>query len=377
MAWGRAFWLLALINLFVGAMVGLERTVVPLVAEEELRLGAGATVAAFIIAFSLSKAVVNLFAGAVADRLGRKRVLIAGWLVSLPVAPLLAWAPDWNTVVVANLLLGVGQALTWSMTLNMMVDLVPPERRGFAAGMNEFAGYLGVSLAAFATGLVAASVGLRPWPFVIGGAAAIIGLLLSLATEETGEGSVLVPLRWVPGLGVPILLGLATNLKDGFVWLSLPLLLEDRGLGLAAIGSVAGLYPLVWAGGQPLFGPLSDRIGRRPLVALGMLMQGVGLLSLASAASLLPALVAAVLLGLGTSMVYPVLIAVVADRAPAAERATALGIYRSIRDAGYALGALAAGYALLRLGAATAITGAVFLPLALLAWQTLTREPAE
>jgi len=363
------FWLLALVNLFVGSMVGLERTVLPLVAEQDFALRSGAAVGGFVVAFAAAKAIVNLLAGATADRLGRKRVLVLGWVVSLPVAPLLAWAPTWDVVIGANVLLGAGQALTWSMTVNMMVDLMPPTRRGFAAGINEFAGYLGVAVTAFVTGLIASQAGLRPWPFVLGVALAGVGLALSLAAPETAPMGRAPPLRWVRGVGIPSLLGLATNLKDGLVWLSLPLLLEARGFGLAQIGLVAGLYPLVWAAGQPLFGPLSDRVGRRGPVAAGMALQGVGLGLLAVAATLPAALIAATVLGLGTGMAYPVLIALVADRVAPAERATALGIYRFFRDGGYAVGALVAGVGLTQLGPATAWTGVVFVPLAILAWR--------
>ena len=363
------FWLLALVNLFVGSMVGLERTVLPLVAEQDFALRSGAAVGGFVVAFAAAKAAVNLLAGATADRLGRKRVLVLGWVVSLPVAPLLAWAPTWDVVIGANVLLGAGQALTWSMTVNMMVDLMPPTRRGFAAGINEFAGYLGVAVTAFVTGLIASQAGLRPWPFVLGVALAGVGLALSLAAPETAPMGRAPPLRWVRGVGIPSLLGLATNLKDGLVWLSLPLLLEARGFGLAQIGLVAGLYPLVWAAGQPLFGPLSDRVGRRGPVAVGMALQGVGLGLLAVAATLPAALIAATVLGLGTGMAYPVLIALVADRVAPAERATALGIYRFFRDGGYAVGALVAGVGLTQLGPATAWTGVVFVPLAILAWR--------
>ncbi len=368
----RGFWLLAAVNLFVGAMVGMERTVVPLLAEQDFALRSGVAVGGFVVAFSLAKAFVNLVAGAASDRIGRRRVLLLGWLVSLPVAPLLAWAPSWGAVVFANVLLGAGQALTWSMTVNMMVDLMPPARRGFAAGINEFAGYAGVSATAFLTGLIASQAGLRPWPFVLGIGVAAFGLALSLAAPETAPRGAAPPLRWVRGVGVPSLLGLATNLKDGLVWLSLPLLLAGRDFTVAQIGVVAGLYPLLWAAGQPLFGPLSDRLGRRAPIAVGMAAQGAGLAILAGAESYPGALGAAAVLGIGTGMAYPVLIAAVADRVPEAERATALGIYRFFRDGGYAVGAIVAGAGLARLGAATAWTAVAFVPLAVLAWAALT-----
>lgn len=366
----QAFWLLALVNLFVGAMVGLERTVVPLLAEQDFGLRAGATIGGFIIAFSLAKAWVNLFAGIAADRWGRRTVLILGWLVSLPVAPLLMWAPSWGMVVFANVLLGAGQALTWSMTVNMMVDLMPG-RSGFAAGMNEFAGYFGVSATTLLTGFIAAETGLRPWPFALGVIIVLLGLGMSFLVTETMSNTVPEPLRWIRGVEVPSLLGLATNSKDGLVWLSLPLLLAGRGIELPQIGIVAGLYPLLWAASQPIFGPLSDHIGRRPLVVLGTLLQGLGLLQLALVPTYFAALTAAVLLGVGTGMVYPLLVAAVADRVPVKERATALGLYRFFRDGGYAVGAIIGGLGLVHLASVTAWTGFAFLPLALLAWLAL------
>lgn len=366
-----AFWLLAVVNVFVGAMVGLERTILPLLAEQDFGLGAGAAIGGFIIAFALAKALVNLFAGVAADRWGRRGVLILGWLVSLPVAPLLMWAPTWGVVLLANVLLGAGQALTWSMTVNMMVDLMPTRRSGFAAGINEFAGYFGVSAAAFQTGLIAAEVGLRPWPFALGIGIVVVGLVLSFMAPETTPMRKSAPPQWTRGIGAPSLLGLATNLKDGLVWLSLPLLLSSRDFDLVSIGVVVGLYPLLWAAGQPLFGPLSDRVGRRLLISMGVLLQGLGLILLGLVPTYFAAIAAAALMGVGTSMAYPVLIAVVADRVPVEGRATALGVYRFVRDGGYAVGALVGGLGLLHLGSVTAWTGVAFVPLALFALLTL------
>ncbi len=337
-----AFWLLATINVLVGGMVGLERTVVPLLGRDAFGLEAGGALAAFVISFGAAKAVFNLFAGAWADRIGRRRVLRVGWLLGLPIPLLLIFAPSWPWIVAANVLLGINQALTWSMTVNMMVDLVPANRRGFAAGVNEFAGYAGVSLVAFLTGLIAASHGLRPAPFYLGIGISALGLILSFLVRETAPGTKPSPLRWVPGVGVPSLLGAATNLKDGLVWLALPLMMTARGFDLVQVGAVAGLYPLIWAGGQVVFGPLSDRYGRRRLILPGMLLQALGLLALAIAPTFAGLLGAAVVLGLGTGMVYPTLIALVADRVAPTNRATALGVYRFFRDGGYALGAIVA-----------------------------------
>ena len=364
-----AFWLLALINLLVGGMVGLERTVVPLLGSDVFGVEQGSALAAFVISFGISKALFNLFAGALADRVGRRRVLLLGWILGLPVPLLLIWAPSWEWIIAANVLLGVNQALTWSMTVNMMVDVVPASRRGFAAGVNEFAGYLGVSLLAFLTGVIAASYGLRPEPFYLGIAVSILGLLLSFLVPETAPTSKPAPLRWVPGVGVPSLLGTATNLKDGLVWLALPLMMAARGFDLAQVGAVAGLYPLVWASGQIVFGPLSDRVGRRRLVLTGMLLQAAGLVLLGSAPSFAALLATAAVLGLGTGMVYPTLIALVADRVPAAERATALGIYRFFRDGGYALGAIIAGLGLAGLSNAVVLVGVALLVVTILAWK--------
>jgi MFS family permease len=355
------FFLLALVNLFVGGMVGLERTVVPLLAESEFRLERSIAVGAFVMSFGIAKAVTNLFAGTLADRFGRRGVLLIGWLLVLPVPLLLIVAPSWNGVIAANLLLGINQALTWSMTVNMMVDLVPAHRRGVAAGVNEFMGYLGVSLLAFLTGLVASSYGLRPAPFYLGVIVAVLGFVISFTVKETHKPMAALRLRWVKGVGLPSLLGFMTNLKDGLVWLSLPLLLLERGFAPAEIGLVAGLYPFVWAGGQLVFGPLSDRLGRQLLILAGIALQGVGLLIMANASELFLALFAAFLLGLGTSMAYPTLIAQVADKVPFPQRASALGLYRFFRDGGYVVGAALAGLTFIALSSLITYTGLMFL----------------
>ena len=352
-------------------MVGLERTVVPLLGSETFGLGEGAALGALVISFGVSKAVFNLLAGALADRIGRKGVLLAGWVLGLPLPFLLIWAPSWNYVIAANLLLGMNQALTWSMTVNMMVDLVPPGRRGFAAGINEFSGYLGVSLLAFLTGLLAAAYDLRPEPFYLGIGVAVVGLAIAAVVPETASALKPSPFGWVRGVGTPSLLGAATNLKDGLVWLAIPLLLAAREFELAEIGVVAGLYPLVWAAGQLAFGPLSDLWGRSHLIRAGMALQGFGLLALATASGYGLALLTAVLLGLGTGMVYPTLIAAVADRVAAEDRATALGIYRFFRDGGYALGAGVMMAGVLDLGAAVVATGAGVLALTLVTWRRI------
>ena len=355
------FILLAIVNLFVGGMVGLERSILPLLAEHVFGLERSMAVGAFVISFGISKALGNLFAGTLADRFGRKGVLLIGWLIGLPVPVLLIIAPNWNWVIAANLLLGINQALTWSMTVNMMVDLAPSHRRGIAAGINEFMGYLGVSLLTFLTGLLASSYGLRPIPFYLGLGVAAIGFLMSLTIKETHKSKLALQLRWINGVGLPSLLGFMTNLKDGLVWLSLPLLLSARGFSPAAIGLVAGFYPLIWASGQLVFGPLSDRIGRQPLIVAGVALQGIGLIAMAYAQQLNLALLAALLLGLGTSMAYPTLIAHVADKALAEQRASALGLYRFFRDSGYIVGAGLASLTTLGLTSTLTLTGGLFL----------------
>jgi MFS family permease len=360
--------MLALVNLLVGSMVGLERTVVPLLGAQVFGVAHGSALAAFVVSFGISKAIFNLFAGALADRIGRRRVLLLGWALGLPIPLLLIWAPSWEWIIAANLLLGVNQALTWSMTVNMMVDLVPASRRGFAAGVNEFAGYLGVSLLAFLTGMVAAWYGLRPEPFYLGIAVSLLGLLLSLAVPETAPSARPSPLAWIRGVGVPSLLGGATNLKDGLVWLALPLMMTARGFDLPQVGVVAGFYPLVWAAGQLAFGPLSDRVGRRLLILSGMFLQGIGLILLGLAPTLAGMLLAALLLGLGTGMVYPTLIALVADRVPEGDRATALGVYRFFRDGGYALGAAVAGLGIAGLSGVVTAVGTTMLIVTALVW---------
>ncbi len=349
-------------------MVGLERTVVPILGREVFGLAQGQALAAFVISFGLSKAVFNLFAGVLADRIGRRKVLLLGWALGLPVPLLLIWAPSWGWIIAANVLLGVNQALTWSMSVNMMIDLVPPEQRGLAAGLNEFCGYAGLSLLAFLTGIVAASYGLRPEPFYLGIGVSVLGMLLSFAVPETAP-SAPAPLGWIRGVGVPSLLGGLTNLKDGLVWLALPLMMTSRGFNLVEVGLVAGLYPFVWAAGQIVFGPLSDRLNRRSVILPGMVLQSVGLVLLGTVPVFAGLLLASFLLGLGTGMVYPTLIALVADRAPTRSRASALGIYRFFRDGGYAAGAVIAGLGLAALSGLVTATGVVVLVGTLLVWR--------
>jgi MFS family permease len=359
-------------------MVGLERTLVPLMASRIFHLAAGSAALAFIASFGLSKAFGNLAVGALADRYGRLAVLRAGWLLAWPVPLVLMLAQHWTAVILVNILLGVQQALTWSMTVNMMIDAAGPARRGLATGLNELAGYLGVSVVAFLTGLLAAPYGLQT-PLALGFLIAGLGTVLAFIAPETGRatlrpvalGQVFRRVTWQNNvLSSAALLGFATNFKDGAVWGLLPLVLIARGFTLPQVAMVASAYTLVWALSQAVFGPLSDRLGRRLLSAGGVMLQALSLWGLSRSESLAPALVAAVLLGTGTGMAYPTLMAWVADFSEQEWRATALGVYRFWRDAGYAVGALGAGILASYLGASGALSwaaGGVAL-LALAAW---------
>lgn len=359
----RPFAMLVLINAFVGAMVGQERTLLPLIAEQEFLLTARTLILTFLISFGVTKALVNFLAGFWADRWGRKPVLVVGWLVGLPVPLLLMVAPSWNWIVFANVLLGVQQGLCWTLTVMMKIDLVGRRQRGLAMGLNEFAGYLAVSGMALLTGYLASAYGLRPAPFLPGLALAIAGLILSLfSVPETLPCARLEQAQHAsddphPGL-LPVLArvsggdrrlfalsqaGMVNNLNDAAVWGLMPLLLAQAGASVYQIGLVSAFYPAVWGVMQIPLGALSDLWGRGGLIATGMAVQAVGIWLLLSEQGLPVWLTGAGLLGLGTAMVYPTLLAAVADRTPPSWRATAVGGYRLWRDAGYAVGALIGG----------------------------------
>jgi len=353
------FGLLVGINGLVGALVGQERSLVPLLGSQTFGIRSAASGLAFVGAFGLTKALANLAAGAAADRFGRKPVLVAGWLLALPVPLILVLAPAWAWVVAANLLLGVSQGLCWSATVIMKIDLAGPRRRGLAAGLNEFAGYLAVALSAAGSGFIASRYGLRPQPFFLGVAFAGLGLGLSaLAVRETrahaqleSNGGPSLPFARIWRLGsygdrrlaVLSRTGLVNNANDALAWGLLPLLFLHRGLDAAGIGFIAGLYPAVWAVGQLMTGPLSDRYGRRPIIAAGMWLQAIALTWFAVGTGFAAWSGAAVLLGAGTALVYPTLLAAVGDYSDPAWRAGATGVYRFWRDSGYLFGALLAG----------------------------------
>jgi len=353
---------LVAITAFVGAMVGLERATLPLIGRDEFGLASSATVLSFIVAFGAAKAATNLAAGALAERFGRKRLLVLGWLVALPVPLLIAVAPSWGWVVAANLLLGVNQGLTWSMAVVMKVDLAGPRRRGLALGLNEAAGYGGVALAAAASGWLAAEFAARDVLVAAAAGVALVALVASMlfvrdtaahvALEQADhlEGGIslrraLADTSWrVPALRACSQAGLANNLNDGLAWGILPLFLAAHGASLQEIGLVAGLYPAVWGVGQVWTGHWSDRTGRRPLIVAGMLTQAGALALLAaSQGKVAVAAVSAVLLGAGTAMVYPTLIAAIVDRVSPLARAPTVGVYRFWRDMGYVAGGLLGG----------------------------------
>lgn len=357
------FALLVVVNAFVGAMVGLERSILPAIAEQEFHLAARSAVLSFIVVFGLVKAITNYFAGSLSDRVGRKRVLVAGWIVATPVPFMLMWAGDWNTVLAANVLLGISQGLTWSTTVIMKIDLVGPGRRGLAMGLNEFAGYIAVAGSALATGYIAARYGLRPQPFYLGVGFVAVGLLLSvLAVRETQGHVVHESEKAALGNSGPsareIFLrtsftdrnlsaisqaGLVNNLNDGMAWGLFPLFFASAGLSLDRIASLAALYLAVWGLSQLLTGALSDRWGRKWLIAGGMWAQAGGIACIVLWPGTLAFVAGSVLLGVGTAMVYPTLLAAIGDVAQPRWRASAVGVYRLWRDLGYAVGAILSG----------------------------------
>jgi MFS family permease len=376
---GHQIALLVVLTGFVGAMVGLERSVLPLVAAEDFGLASSVAAGSFLAAFGPAKALANLVAGRWSEQVGRRPVLMVGWLVGLPVPLIVAWAPSWEWVIAANALLGVNQGLCWSMTMNLKLDRVDPGRRGWVLGLNEGAGYLGVASAAFVAAVVAERTGLRPVPFLLGLGLAAVGLVVSTRFVREARGrprgmdaTPPVPsLRQAfaagswrrPDLSVLSLAGLTTNLTDGVAWAILPLALVRAGADLAWVGVVTAAYPLTWGLGQVWTGRLSDRVGRRPLVVGGLALQAAGIAGFAPAGPAPIGLAAAVALGIGTALTYPTLLAAVGDRIGLAERATAIGVYRFWRDLGTMVGALGAGLVADRFGfgAAFAVAAAVVL----------------
>jgi len=384
----RQFALLAVINAFVGGMVGIERTVVPLIGAEEFGIRSTTLVVSFIVSFGVIKALANLVSGQLADAWGRKRVLVLGWLFGLPVPFMIIWAPNWGWVIAANALLGINQGLAWSMTVIMKVDLVGPKSRGLAVGLNEFAGYLAVGVTAFLTGYLASRYGLRPVPIYLGIAYAICGAALSILLvrdtrdhvrlEVGASGAAVARLSFREifalttfgnrNLFAACQAGLVNNLNDGMSWGIFPLFFASFGLGVERIGVLKAVYPATWGILQIATGPLSDRWGRKGLIVAGMWVQAAGLFLTGATGEFRWWLVGSLFLGLGTAMVYPSLIAAVSDASHPTWRARSLSVYRFWRDLGYAIGALSAGiiadifgfsWAITSIAALTFVSGAI------------------
>ena len=408
------FSLLVAVNALVGGMLGQERTVLPLLAGDEFGLTGYTFVLTYVLAFGVTKAATNYFAGAWSDRFGRKPVLLAGWLIAVPVPLMLIWAPNWGWVIAANVLLGINQGLTWSTTVIMKIDLAGPARRGLAMGLNEAAGYGAVAATAAATGFLAAEYGLRPAPFLLGLFYAVVGLwLCGLAVRETRDHARLEATQHTaradgrhdhlhaeltngevftytsvrePALSAASQAGMVNNLNDGLAWGLFPILFATAALSIDRIGILAAVYPAVWGVGQLVTGPLSDRLGRKPFITIGMLVQAVALALVAAVDTFALWTVAAVLLGAGTAMVYPTLLAAIGDVAHPSWRARAVGTYRLWRDGGFAVGAVLAGILAdlwgLRaaVAAIAAITAASGILVAIRMYEThprTTPEPAE
>ena len=355
----KQFTLLVIINAFVGGMVGMERTILPKIAEAEFQIAAKTAILSFIIVFGITKAITNYFTGFLADKIGRKNLLVLGWLIGIPVPFILMYAPDWNWIVGANVLLGINQGLTWSSAVVMKIDLVGERQRGLAVGLNECSGYLALSIVAFLTGWIASEYGLRPYPFYIGIALALLGFFGSWllikdtrqhVAHETTTSNIprLTNIFWETtwknkNLGSVTQAGLINNLNDGMVWGLFPILLASKGFTISQIGIVTAIYPAIWSVGQLFTGKMADHFCKKNLLFLGMLVQGLTLIVLLFAVSMMHFVLLSSLLGIGTAMVYPTFIATVAENTHPADRANSLGIFRFWRDAGYAIGAILTG----------------------------------
>lgn len=355
----QQFTLLVIINAFVGGMIGLERSILARIAEVEFHIAAKSAILSFIIVFGIVKAITNYFAGALANKVGRKNLLTIGWLIGIPVPFVLMFADSWNWIVAANILLGINQGLTWSSTVVMKIDLVGEKQRGFAMGLNEFAGYLAVAIVAFLTGWVASEYGLRPYPFYIGVALSLIGFFASwllvkdtkhyIAAETTTSKipklkNVFWQTTWKDkNLGTVTQAGLINNLNDGLAWGIFPILLASKGFAIDQIGIITAIYPAVWGIGQLLTGKMADYFCKKDLLFIGMLLQGVALMILLFANSMSHFVILSSILGWGTAMVYPTFLATVAENTHPEDRANSIGVFRFWRDSGYAIGAILTG----------------------------------
>ena len=355
----RQFTLLVIVNAFVGGMIGLERTIIPQIAEADFGLAARSAILSFIVVFGVTKAITNYYTGTLANRFGRKNLLVTGWLIGLPVPLMLIYAPSWDWIIAANVLLGVNQGLTWSSTVVMKIDLVGEKERGFAMGLNEFAGYVAVAIVAFLTGWIASTYGLRPYPFYLGIVLSVAGLLFSwLFVKDTHKhvlleatSSMVPKLKKVfwdttwrhKNLGSVTQAGLVNNLNDGMVWGLLPLLLVSKGFDLRDTGIIVATYPAVWGVGQLFTGKLADRYCKKTLLFWGMFLQGIALLGMIGAQSFRDFLILSFLLGLGTAIVYPTFLAAISDFTHPDQRPKSIGVFRLWRDLGYAIGAVLTG----------------------------------
>lgn len=355
----KQFTLLVVINGFVGGMVGLERSILPQIAEQEFAIAARTAILSFIVVFGITKAITNYYTGTLANRFGRKNLLVAGWIVGLPVPFMLMFAPDWNWIIAANVLLGINQGLTWSSTVVMKIDLVGEKKRGLAMGINESAGYIAVALVAFLTGWIAGEYGLRPYPFIIGIVLVVFGLILSILfikdtrqhvnLETTTSNlprlkNIFRETTWTnKNLGSVTQAGLINNLNDGMAWGIFPILLATKGFSLPQIGIITAVYPAVWGIGQLVTGKLSDILCKKDLLYTGMMLQAIALVALLWAQSMFHFIVLSSLLGWGTAMVYPTFLASIAENTHPLDRAKSIGIFRLWRDLGYAIGAILTG----------------------------------
>jgi MFS family permease len=355
----KQFSLLVLINAFVGGMVGLERTIIPKIAEEDFGLAARTAILSFIVVFGITKAITNYYTGVLANKFGRKRLLILGWLFGLPVPLMLMYATSWDWIIAANILLGINQGLAWSSTVVMKIDLVGEKNRGFAMGLNEFAGYIALATIAFLTGWIAHEYGLRPYPFYVGIGLAVIGLVLTtLFVKDTNKHMLLESsssttrklenVFWETtwkhkNLGSVTQAGLVNNLNDGMVWGLFPLLLASKGFNLNETGIIVATYPAIWGIGQLFTGSLADKFCKKNLLFWGMFIQGLGLIAMSWTNSFNMFVVLSSLLGIGTAIVYPTFLAAVSDYTHPDQRPRSIGIFRLWRDLGYAIGAILTG----------------------------------
>lgn len=388
----KQFSLLVLINAFVGAMVGMERSILPQLAEEEFQIAAKTAILSFIVVFGITKAFTNYFTGALANRMGRKKLLVLGWGIGLPIPFLLMFAPSWGWIIFANVLLGIHQGLTWSSTVVMKIDLVGIRNRGLAMGLNESAGYLAVGLVAWLSGWIASEYGVRPYPFYMGIGFVLFGFIGSwmlikdtrgFVQAETGEHqdkklqNIFKETSWKHrNLGAITQAGLVNNLNDGMIWGLFPILLASKGFELAEIAQIVAVYPVVWGLGQLITGKLADHFPKKNLLFLGMFLQGIAIVVLVLAQTTMHYMILSTLLGIGTAVVYPTFLAAIADNTHPVQRAESIGVFRLWRDLGYAIGAVLTGLAadLFNINASVLLIGIITLISALVIAVRMSRE---